>query len=101
MSDGIAHHVVPASTLSHRHRFRLRSSESYWVRGLIAAAGEPRIRGDVANPRKSPSLAYVYGHETRNEADIAKVLGVDEARRIASNIAKLPIASRLLTLTTF
>ena len=36
------------------------------------------------------SLAYVYGRETRADADIAKVLTMDEARRIASNIAKLP-----------
>ena len=36
------------------------------------------------------SLVYVYGRETRADADIAKVLTMDEARRIASNIAKLP-----------
>jgi hypothetical protein len=36
------------------------------------------------------SLAYVYGRETRADADIAHVLTMDEARRIASNIAKLP-----------
>jgi hypothetical protein len=36
------------------------------------------------------SLAYVYGRETRADADIANVLTTDEARRIASNIAKLP-----------
>ena len=35
------------------------------------------------------SLAYVYGRETRADADIAKVLTMDEARRIASNIAKM------------
>ena len=35
------------------------------------------------------SLAYVYGRETRADADIANVLTMDEARRIASNIAKL------------
>jgi len=34
--------------------------------------------------------AYVYGRETKADADIAKVLTLDEARRIASNIAKLP-----------
>jgi hypothetical protein len=35
-------------------------------------------------------LAYVYGRETKADADIARVLTMDEARRIASNIAKLP-----------
>jgi len=35
------------------------------------------------------SLAYVYGRETKGDADIANVLTMDEARRIA-NIAKLP-----------
>jgi len=33
------------------------------------------------------SLAYVYGRETKADADIAKALTMDEARRIASNIA--------------
>ena len=36
------------------------------------------------------SLAYVYARETERGAQIAKVLTEDEARRIASNIAKLP-----------
>ena len=36
------------------------------------------------------SLAYVYGRETRADADTANVLTMDEARRIARNIAKLP-----------
>ena len=36
------------------------------------------------------SLVYVYARETRAEADIAKVLTFDEARRIAVNVAKLP-----------
>jgi hypothetical protein len=36
------------------------------------------------------SFAYVYGRETRADADTAKVLTMDEARRIAANIAKLP-----------
>ncbi len=36
------------------------------------------------------SLAlYIYGRETRADADTAHVLTMDEARRIASNIAKL------------
>ena len=36
------------------------------------------------------SLAYVYGHADQRDAGIAKALTLDEARRIASNIAKLP-----------
>ena len=36
------------------------------------------------------SLAYVYGRETKADADITNVLTVDEARRIASNVAELP-----------
>jgi len=36
------------------------------------------------------SLAYGYGRETKADADIAHALTMDEARRIASNIAKLP-----------
>jgi hypothetical protein len=35
------------------------------------------------------SLAYVYSREDANDAHMAKVL-TDEARRIASNIAKPP-----------
>jgi hypothetical protein len=36
------------------------------------------------------TLAYVYGHADQRGAAIAKSLTLDEARRIASNIAKLP-----------
>jgi len=36
------------------------------------------------------SLAYVYSRDSEADARIAKVLTEDEARRIASNIAKLP-----------
>ena len=36
------------------------------------------------------SLAYVYSRETERDAQIAGVLTENEARRIASNIAKLP-----------
>ncbi len=33
---------------------------------------------------------FVYARETREQADLAKVLTFDEARRIAVNVAKLP-----------
>jgi hypothetical protein len=36
------------------------------------------------------SLPYVYSRENPNDAHMANVLTEDEARRIASNIAKLP-----------
>ena len=36
------------------------------------------------------SLAYVHSRETLRDAQIVNVLTEDEARRIASNIAKLP-----------
>jgi hypothetical protein len=36
------------------------------------------------------ALAYVYGREKQADADTAKVLTMDEARRVAANIAKLP-----------
>ena len=37
------------------------------------------------------SLAYVYSREDASDAHMSKVLTEDEARRIASNIAKLPM----------
>jgi hypothetical protein len=36
------------------------------------------------------TLAYVYGHADPRDAGATKALPLDEARRIASNIAKLP-----------
>jgi hypothetical protein len=39
-------------------------------------------------------LAYVYSRENPNDAHLAKVLTEDEARRITSNIAKLPTCSQ-------
>jgi hypothetical protein len=44
--------------------------------------------GYVVKDAAGQAVAYGYGRETR--ADTAKVLTMDEARRIASNIAKLP-----------
>jgi hypothetical protein len=36
------------------------------------------------------SLAYFYARENDHDAHIANVLTMDEARRMASNFAKLP-----------
>ena len=36
------------------------------------------------------ALACVYARESKADADTAKVLTMDETRRVASNIAKLP-----------
>jgi len=36
------------------------------------------------------SLAYFYARDNDHDANIAKVLTMDEARRMASNFAKLP-----------
>jgi hypothetical protein len=36
------------------------------------------------------ALAYIYGRETLQAAQHAKVLTFDEARRIAVNVARLP-----------
>jgi hypothetical protein len=50
-----------------------------------------RIRGGFkVLDANGQSLAYVYSRETASDARIANVLTEDEARRIASNIAKLP-----------
>ena len=51
---------------------------------------EPVAGGFVVKDGAGQQLAYVYGRDERGDADIAKVLTLDEARRIASNIAKLP-----------
>jgi hypothetical protein len=44
----------------------------------------------VVKDANGQSLTYVYGRESRADADAAKALTMDEARRIAFNIAKLP-----------
>ena len=36
------------------------------------------------------ALAYVYARDSKAQADVAKVLTFDEARRIAVNVSRLP-----------
>ncbi len=45
---------------------------------------------EEASDANGQSLAYVWAREIKVEADIAKVLTFDEARRIAVNVAGLP-----------
>jgi hypothetical protein len=47
--------------------------------------------GLVVRDANRQSLAYVYSRKSPADAGTAGVLTEDEARRIASNIAKLPL----------
>jgi hypothetical protein len=40
------------------------------------------------------AIAYVWGHADSRDAEIPKGLTLNEARRIAANIAKLPKVTR-------
>jgi hypothetical protein len=51
---------------------------------------EPVAGGFVIKDATGQAVAYVYGRDREAEATIAKTLTMDEARRIAANIAKLP-----------
>jgi hypothetical protein len=46
--------------------------------------------GHVVRDANAHSLAYIYSRATEADAMQAKVLTVDEGRRIAANIARLP-----------
>jgi hypothetical protein len=46
--------------------------------------------GYVVRDAPGQALAYLYGRETEADARQEKVLTNDEARRIASNVARLP-----------
>jgi hypothetical protein len=46
--------------------------------------------GYVVRDATGQALAYVYARESKAQADTARVVTMDEARRVASNIAKLP-----------
>ena len=46
--------------------------------------------GYVVRDANGFAVAYVYGRSTEDEAITAKQMTMDEARRVASDIAKLP-----------
>jgi hypothetical protein len=51
---------------------------------------EPLNGGFKVMDSNGQSLCYIYGHLDKRDAETAKGLTLDEARRIAANIAKLP-----------
>ena len=51
---------------------------------------EKLLGGYVVRDANGQPLAYVYSRDNEAEARQAKVLTMDEARRIAGNIARLP-----------
>jgi 2-methylisocitrate lyase-like PEP mutase family enzyme len=62
------------------------------VHGVVAALGmrpSPIEAGFKVIDANGQGVAYVYGHADKRDAETANGLTLDEARRIASNIAKL------------
>jgi hypothetical protein len=57
---------------------------------LPAAAVERLPGGFKVIDANGQSLAYFYARENDNDATTAGVLTMDQARRMASNFAKLP-----------
>jgi len=51
---------------------------------------EPIEGGFKVVDANNQAIAYVYGHADKRDAEIAKSMTLDEARRVAANIAKLP-----------
>jgi hypothetical protein len=61
----------------------IRRSKPAWTAERIPG-------GYVVKDANGHALALRYGHPSYGDADVAKGLRLDEARRLASNIAKLP-----------
>ena len=60
-------------------------------RRSLAPWREEKIAGGyVVRDANGQALVHIYARATESEAAQAKVLTMDEARRIAVNIAKLP-----------
>jgi hypothetical protein len=59
-------------------------------RCVPAALARRQDSARLRRPGRGQELAYIYSRGTEVEARQAKVLTMDEARRIAINIARLP-----------
>ena len=57
---------------------------------LSTPRGRPCAGGYVVRDANSQIIAWVYARASTAEAMQAKVLTLDEARRVATNIARLP-----------
>ena len=74
---------------------RFETPQRYQLNQRLSGVLEPPIFPGIAigkpmGRRQALVYVYVYARETREQADIAKVLTLDEARRIAVNVARLP-----------
>ena len=69
----------------------MRGSGCPRIKGLLQDLCAKQLRGSlILAVTPAQTLTYVYARETRQQADSAKVLAFDEARRIAVNVARLP-----------
>ena len=66
------------------------NAPSHWLPLPLPPKRPRKFEASVVKDATGQSLAY-DGRETRADADTARVLTMDEAHRIASNIAELPL----------
>ena len=66
------------------------NAPSHWLPLPLPPKRPRKFEASVVKDATGQSLAY-DGRETRVDADTAKVLTMDEADRIASNSAELPL----------
>jgi hypothetical protein len=78
----IAENIPSTANIENHHRAENRFPPPWTV--------EMVTEGFKVKDANGQSLAYVFSREPPNDAQFGKVLTLDEARRIASNIAKLP-----------
>jgi hypothetical protein len=84
--QGRARHSRPALIRDQRHAILTKMS-----RRFPAPWREEKIPGGyVVRDATGQAMIYIYGRPNENEAIAAKSLTMDEARRIAINVAKLP-----------